>query len=79
MEEYVRQSEIDILTPKKNQGIKYLGMCMPYMINRLPLNNLAYIRSHLKAAVNKLKNKDQLKQLINKYFLKNDRKVVIRQ
>lgn len=51
LEEYMRQTELDILTPKSNQGIQYLGHCIPYMNNRLPLNNLLNLKLNLNAAV----------------------------
>lgn len=79
VEEYVRQTELEILTPKQTQGINYLGNCIPYMINRMPLHNLTQIRSNLNAAVSKLKDKEQLRGLLSKYFLNNGRKVVVRQ
>ncbi len=47
------------------------------MLNRLPLTNLLKIRTNLNEAVKKLKNKTELKLLINKYVLSNTRKVVV--
>lgn len=51
------KTEIDILTPKRTQGITYLMYYGSYMNSRLPLTNLTNIRGNLNVAVAKLKDK----------------------
>lgn len=45
----------------------------------MQLNNLVNVKNNLNAAVERLKDKKQLEGIINKYFLKNTKKIVIKQ
>ena len=55
--EYVNQTELDLLTPKNNNGIRLLGITLPYLNNRLELKNLLEIRNNLRKAISIITDK----------------------
>lgn len=79
IKEFVHQTEVNLLTPQENNGIRILKDCMNLMNHRLSFDGFLNPKAYLNEAAEKLKQKEFLSNIIDKYFLKNERMVVVRQ
>jgi Zn-dependent M16 (insulinase) family peptidase len=79
VKEFVHQFEVNLLTPRENNGIRILEETMNLMNHRLDFTSYMNPRPHLEEAVSKLKQKDFVQTLLNKFFLNNKQMVVVRQ
>lgn len=69
MKEFVHQFEVNLLTPRENNGIRVLEECMNLMNHRLDFETYLNPRPYLEEAARKLLEPEYLQGILKKFFL----------
>ena len=79
VKEYVHQFEVDLLTPRQNNGIRVLQEGINLMNHRMDFELFMNPRKYLTQALDKLQDKVYLSSLFDRCFLNNEKMVIVRQ